>query len=41
MKGSPPIVFINGTAKANPTLNEILDQYRNTILSNSPQRAAE
>ena len=41
MKGSPPIVFINGTAKANPTLNEILDQYRNTILNNSPQRAAE
>jgi hypothetical protein len=30
MKGNPPIVFINGTAKADPTLEDILVQYQDT-----------
>lgn len=27
MKGEPPVVFIKGTAKANPTLDEVIAEY--------------
>lgn len=27
MKGGPPVVFINGMAKANPTLDEVITEY--------------
>ncbi len=27
MKAGPPVVFIKGTAKANPTLDEVIAEY--------------
>jgi len=30
MQGTPPIVFINGKAKANPTVEEIITEYNNS-----------
>ncbi len=30
MKGEPPIVFVNGRGKANPTLEQIIAEYRAT-----------
>lgn len=29
-KGPPPIVFINGKAKVNPTVQEIVAEYNNS-----------
>ena len=29
MKGTPPIVYINGKAKANPTLEDVVTEYHN------------
>ena len=30
MQGTPPIVYINGKAKANPTLEDVLTEYNNS-----------
>jgi hypothetical protein len=30
MQGMPPIVYINGKAKANPTLEDVVTEYHNS-----------
>jgi hypothetical protein len=30
MQGMPPIVYINGKAKANPTLDDVVTEYYNS-----------